>query len=534
MTKQSIQQFSTSQASNTDINGINVNTGWPPNNVGIAFRTLMAFLADYAIPISVTCSTPSVTLTATQASAAVITLVGSPGGNVTVTLPSGTLWAGTVANNMTGGFSATLTTGSGSTVTIANGFAAQCQCDGTNVTSYSATLNNLSLSGTLTVGGAANLNGGAVLPNAISLLGKDTSGNNHLLIGYAADNNVYSRAGTGGHLIVTDWTGATTFLDLSGSGPVIPNNVSYLSRDTGGTARSIILFGSDNNVYARAGTAGNFTITNSAGSVSFMAVNSGGATVLGNTVVTANGGTYNISISGNASTATSAGSASSVPWGGISGVPSICYNNGATYGISISGSAGSASSVPWGGISGIPGGVTSYAANMNQNVRTTDSPTFNFVSVSGGFAGSASGWQMTATGTGAFSGTTNSGFVASGLDVFANRFIAASDGRIKQGKRFITAEEGLRFIYEVPPMFYLKEDVSGVVPEAGFIAQDVLAARFPELLLVMDDDEMPISKNGSTGPKGKRYELQQLSTIAYLAAALRNALDRIAVLERRL
>lgn len=46
MSKTSISQFSTSAASNTDINGINVNTGWPPSNVGPAFRTLMALLAD--------------------------------------------------------------------------------------------------------------------------------------------------------------------------------------------------------------------------------------------------------------------------------------------------------------------------------------------------------------------------------------------------------------------------------------------------------------------------------------------------------
>ena len=46
MSKDSISQYSTAAASNTDIAGINVNTGWPPNNVGPAFRELMAQLAD--------------------------------------------------------------------------------------------------------------------------------------------------------------------------------------------------------------------------------------------------------------------------------------------------------------------------------------------------------------------------------------------------------------------------------------------------------------------------------------------------------
>ncbi len=46
MTKTSISQFSTAAASNTDINGINVNTGWVGSNVGQAFRELMAMLAQ--------------------------------------------------------------------------------------------------------------------------------------------------------------------------------------------------------------------------------------------------------------------------------------------------------------------------------------------------------------------------------------------------------------------------------------------------------------------------------------------------------
>ena len=69
MTKASIQQFSTTAASNTDINGINVNVGWPPGNVGSSYRQLMAFLASALVPqqISLTGLT-SLTLTAQQAS----------------------------------------------------------------------------------------------------------------------------------------------------------------------------------------------------------------------------------------------------------------------------------------------------------------------------------------------------------------------------------------------------------------------------------------------------------------------------------
>lgn len=46
MTKDAISQYSTIAADNTDIGGININTGWSPANVGPAVRELMAQLAN--------------------------------------------------------------------------------------------------------------------------------------------------------------------------------------------------------------------------------------------------------------------------------------------------------------------------------------------------------------------------------------------------------------------------------------------------------------------------------------------------------
>ncbi|MGB8840088.1 MAG: hypothetical protein WCC64_03355 [Aliidongia sp.] len=89
MAKQSIQQFSTTPASNTDIAGINVNTGWPPSNVGIAYRTLMAFLADALVPLSLSItSETAVTLSPAQASAQYAVYTGALSGDCTITLPS--------------------------------------------------------------------------------------------------------------------------------------------------------------------------------------------------------------------------------------------------------------------------------------------------------------------------------------------------------------------------------------------------------------------------------------------------------------
>lgn len=133
MAKASIQEFSPAAASNTDIAGINVNTGWSPANVGPAFRTLMSFLADFAVPQSIAMTATAIALTAAQASCLALTFTGSPGGTTTVTLPANGTF-GTVHNNAADGSSVVFTTGSGSTITLSAGQSTQYQCDGTNVT----------------------------------------------------------------------------------------------------------------------------------------------------------------------------------------------------------------------------------------------------------------------------------------------------------------------------------------------------------------------------------------------------------------
>lgn len=73
-------------------------------------------------------------------------------------------------------------------------------------------------------------------------------------------------------------------------------------------------------------------------------------------------------------------------YGSATAVPVITFD--------AKGRATTASSVTvtpaWTSITGIPAGISSYAANMNQNVRTTDAVTFNSVTAAGGFIGNAS------------------------------------------------------------------------------------------------------------------------------------------------
>jgi len=143
--KQSIQQFSTTPASNTDIAGINVNTGWPPSNVGIAYRTLMAFLADALVPLSLSItSETAVTLSPAQASAQYAVYTGALSGDCTITLPSA-LFVGYVQNATTGGHNIILTSGGGTTAVIAPGSAWYVyECDGAGNTELVSSLGSIS------------------------------------------------------------------------------------------------------------------------------------------------------------------------------------------------------------------------------------------------------------------------------------------------------------------------------------------------------------------------------------------------------
>lgn len=131
MTLASIQQFSTTASSNTDIDGISVATGWPPANVGPAFRELMALLASALQPLLLDVGGQSaVTLTAAQASAQFVIFYGSLSGTCTVTIPNAP-FLGMVRNVTGGAQNIVLVSGGGTTIAFpADGFIRFYYCDG--------------------------------------------------------------------------------------------------------------------------------------------------------------------------------------------------------------------------------------------------------------------------------------------------------------------------------------------------------------------------------------------------------------------
>jgi hypothetical protein len=159
--------------------------------------------------------------------------------------------------------------------------------------------------------------------------------------------------------------------------------------------------------------------------------------------------------------------------------------------------------------------------------------------VSGVTGTSASGWQMNPSGTGSFSaGVTQS--IHTSNDIVANRFIAASDGRVKSEIEPIKLEAALRFLMGCEPRTYIK----GGQWDFGFIAQDVLAADWPQMVVMSDetlnaagervrepDERLQPSFNGFEGPAGQLLLLKESGVPAVLATILRHHVALIADLQ---
>lgn len=171
MTLASVQQFSTTASINTDVDGISCATGWPPSNVGPAFRELMALLAASLQPLAMNIGGQSaVTLSAPQASAQAIQYSGALASPCTVTLPNA-FFVGLVQNETTGGQALTLTAGIGTTVIIpADSNWYWVSTDGATNVAFLP----LGIGGALGVVGALSVGGNASLNGALSVAGNET------------------------------------------------------------------------------------------------------------------------------------------------------------------------------------------------------------------------------------------------------------------------------------------------------------------------------------------------------------------------
>lgn len=196
-----------------------------------------------------------------------------------------------------------------------------------------------------------------------------------------------------------------------------------------------------------------------------------------------------------------------------------------------------------------------YLSNIiNQRVRTVDSVTFAGVTVNGAmnasgsvsgssatingnigaqtitlsasFSGSTSGWQLTPTGTGAFSGGFNLSINAA-QGVLGNTFIAASDRRVKRDIVPITHTDAFRFVRMVGAKEY---DHDGSL-SAGFIAQDAVQHGFQRMVILSKSDDPRVAEGDEFSPAGQRLNLNYDCATAYHHSAIAALLQMVEELQ---
>lgn len=152
----------------------------------------------------------------------------------------------------------------------------------------------------------------------------------------------------------------------------------------------------------------------------------------------------------------------------------------------------------------------------------------NTISVSGTFSGNTSGWQLTPTGTGAFSGDFNLG-ISSGGGVLGTTFIAASDARVKINVEDVPFSDAYRFVRSMRAKVFLKDGA----PDAGFIAQDAIINGFQRMVVVTNTDDPRMSHGDDVSPVGKRLNLNYNHATAYHHRMIDYLLDRVDDLQKQ-
>lgn len=107
----------------------------------------------------------------------------------------------------------------------------------------------------------------------------------------------------------------------------------------------------------------------------------------------------------------------------------------------------------------------------------------------------------------------------------------SSDRRLKENIRPITDEEAERFVDEVEPVRFNWKDK--LKPAIGYIAQDVLAANFGEIVDFMLDEDMDEEDDGFS-ISGVRFNLDYSKIVVLLHKRLRMLIDEVAVLREEL
>lgn len=362
----------------------------------------------------------------------------------------------------------------------------------------------LTASGTLSVQGAATFAAGLAVQGAISAVGGLNAGASQVLT-----------------------TGRGTFGDvvLSSGNLFMNNGTAVFMKDAGGTYRAVLEIGPDNFTdNFNAGGAG-WRVLNQAGSAAlFNLDNVGNATFVGpvttpNLVATA-GTIGGIAISGGVI--------------GAHSTPNVAATVGTVGGVTFAGSgninapgaisAGSLTSGNTVGTIGTIGGVV-FAGGSVLNAGGVS--TMGGINVTGNIGPSSGNSGFLATG-GATVGAWNVNIgIAVTNSVSAGAFVTTSDARLKTDIEDLTQSEGVRWIRAGRPRRY----TMGGRAAAGFVAQEDVDNGRAAAVGYIADDRPEFAAPSPYTPAGHRLVRRYEHDIAFITAALQNALDRLDKLE---
>ena len=198
---------------------------------------------------------------------------------------------------------------------------------------------------------------------------------------------------------------------------------------------------------------------------------------------------------------------------------------------------GTALNVPNGNV--VIGGILNAASagftgTLNANGATAIGSTLLVDGVgtfNGGMSYSNFGCYLTASTvqTTPASYTANIG-IACTNGITSGGFFGVSDARLKTDIIDIDPEDGVMWVMSGRPRHYLKEGK----PEAGFIAQEEIAAGRGEAVIQIPDDRPMFAESDGFADAGHRLAMSYENNFAYMTAAMQGMLKRIAVLEEQL
>jgi len=162
-------------------------------------------------------------------------------------------------------------------------------------------------------------------------------------------------------------------------------------------------------------------------------------------------------------------------------------------------------------------------------VSSAGDTTLTTLTVTSGINGSAVGWSLFPTGTGAFNGPYTVGVSVSSA-VLAGSFIAASDARVKINVADVPFSDAYRFVRTMRAKIFMKDGA----PDAGFIAQDAILNGFQRMVVVTNTDDPRMSHGDDVSPVGKRLNLNYNHATAYHHRMIDYLLDRVDDLQKQI